>query len=99
MEAPSRSEGKLDRCWAAEDLIAVIDALADANQLVLWFQFWERWRDTHTWRETPAWELDWSLPWGELVEAARRDVREAARQAGTPEETVATVSWMNEDDR
>jgi len=99
VNALSRSERKLERCWAAEDLVAVIDALADDDQLVLWFQLWERWRDTHTWRETPSWELDWSLSWRDLVEGARRDALEAARQAGTPTNTVATVSWMNEHDR
>lgn len=36
---------------------------------------------------------------GELVEAARRDALEAARQAGVPKNTVAIVSWMNDDDR
>jgi len=99
VDALSRRERNFGRCWAAEDLVAVINALADANQLVLWFQFWERWRDTHTWRETPSWELDWSLAWSELVEAARRDALEGARQAGTPDNTVATISWMNEHDR
>jgi HEAT repeat protein len=94
----SRNERALERCWPVEDLVEVIDALADANQLVLWFQLWERWGDTHRRRETPGWELDWLLPWRELVNAARRDALDAARKAGTPKNTVATVSWMNQDD-
>jgi HEAT repeats len=95
----SRSEHTLGRCWPVEDLVEVIDALADADQLVLYFMFWKRRRKTHTWKLTPSWELDWALPWRELVEAARGGALDAARKAGTPEKTVATVYWMNEHDR
>jgi hypothetical protein len=98
VEALSRTERTFQRCWAPKDLVAVIDSLADADQLVLYFQFWKRRRDTHTWRDTPSWEINWSLPWAQLVEAARQDAREAARQAGTPRKTVATLAWINEDD-
>ena len=94
-----RSESDRARCWAARDLPEVISELADARQLVLYFQYWERWRDSHTWKETPGWELEWSLPWDELVESARAAALDAARAAGAPRETVATVSWMDESDR
>jgi len=95
----ARSEGDLGRCWAVKDLAEVIACLADAGQLILYFQYWERWRGSHTWKDTPGWELDWSLPWPELVASARTAALEAARAAGTPRKTFATVSWMAEADR
>ena len=61
--------------------------------------FWTRRRDNHAWQETPGWELDWSLPWDALVESARRDALAAAREAGAPRDTIATVTWMDEADR
>ena len=52
VKAVSRSERTLDRCWSAEDLVGVIEALADAGQLVLGFQLWERerWGESHRWQ-------------------------------------------------
>ena len=97
--ALARRDGKIDRCWAIEDLAEVIAELAAADQLVLQFMFWERTRGSHVWKATPGWELDWSLPWRELVEAGRDDALEAARLAGRPKNTVAMVWWMNECDR
>jgi hypothetical protein len=61
--------------------------------------YWERWRDGRIWVDTPGWELDWSLAWNALVETARSGALEAVRQAGTPADTLATVSWMDEADR
>lgn len=89
VDALGRSEGLLGRCWPVEHLIDVINSLADADQLVLWFQYWERVEETHRRRDTPGWELDWSLRWGDLVESARENAVDAARRAGTPANTVA----------
>lgn len=93
------SERMITRGWPVEHLPEVIAELADARQLVLYFMFWTRWRDTHRWQDSPSWELDWSLPWDALVEAARRDALAAAREAGTPADTIATVTWLDESDR
>jgi HEAT repeat protein len=94
-----RQEGKLDRCWAVRDLPEVITELANARQLVLDFMWWEGWRDTHTLRETPRYDLDWSLPWEHLVESARVAALNAARTPGIPDDSVATLAWMDEADR
>jgi HEAT repeat protein len=97
--ALGRHEGKLTRCWAPRDLPEVITELAAERQLVLSFMYWERSRDTHNWKETPSWDLDWSLPWDPLVESARVAALDAARTAGAPDDTVATLAWMDESDR
>jgi hypothetical protein len=94
-----RHERKLRRCSAVRDLPEVIIELAAARQLVLFFMCWERWRDTRTWKETPSWDLDWSLPWDALVESGRVAALDAARTAGAPDDTVATLAWMDETDR
>ena len=99
VSALSRSEGTIERCWAVEDLAEVIAELANAEQLVLGFSFWERKRRSHFWKETPGWELDWSLPWRALVDAARNGAVDAARLAGRPKTTVAMIWWMSEGDR
>jgi HEAT repeats len=98
VDALGQSERSLGRCWPVEHLIEVIDSLADADQLVLWFQYWERVEGTHRRRDTPGWDLEWSLGWGDLVESTRTKAVDAARRAGTPSNTVATLSWMNEAD-
>ncbi|MDQ3742209.1 MAG: HEAT repeat domain-containing protein, partial [Actinomycetota bacterium] len=87
------------RCWGAADLPLVISELADAGQVVLYFQLWRLRRDGDYWKAAGTWELDWSLRWPELVESARGAALEAAREAGAPRKTVATVSWMAESDR
>jgi hypothetical protein len=81
--------------WRPCDLPAVLDALAEARQIVLYFQYWTRGR----WTETPGWEVDWTLPWAELVELAHSLARAAALAAGAPDETVVTVEWIDESDR
>jgi hypothetical protein len=94
-----RQERKLTRCWTTRDLPEVITELAAARQLVLDFMYWERWRDTHRWKETPSWDLDWSLPWDLLVESARVAALDAAQRAGASEDTLVTLEWMDESDR
>jgi len=65
-----------------------------------------RWRARTRVEQTPAaskwprnWVLDWSLPWSDPVESARKAALDTARAAGTPPETFATVSWIDESDR
>jgi HEAT repeat protein len=94
-----RTEPIIGRCWLPSDLPDVIESLAAASQVVLSFTYWERWRDTRTWVETPSWDLDWSLPWDRLIASARNDALDAAARAGTPADTVAVVSWLDEADR
>lgn len=94
-----RTEPIIGRCWLPSDLPDVIESLAAASQVVLSFTYWERWRDTRTWVETPSWDLDWSLPWDRLIASARNDALDAAARAGTPGDTVAVVRWLDEADR
>lgn len=95
----ARVDPIIGRCWLPSDLHDVVESLAVARQVVLSFSFWERGRETRTWVETPGWELDWSLPWDRLVESARSDAIDAATRAGTPKDTVASVTWLDESDR
>jgi HEAT repeat protein len=106
--ALSCSDLVFDRCWPVEHLATVVAELADAEQLVLYFQLWKRGResksllgqllpsrperDSYTWKEAPGWELDWSLPWPELIASARDAALAAARQVETADNTVATGS-------
>lgn len=94
-----RPEPIIGRCWLPSDLSDIIESLAAASQVVLSFMYWERWRDTRTWVETPSWDFDWSLPWDQLVASARNDALDAAARAGTPADTVAVVRWLDEADR
>jgi hypothetical protein len=90
---------EIGRAWPAEHLPEVVEQLADARQLVLYFMHWERRQDGRSWTDTPSWDVDWSLPWDALVEAARRGALSAAREAGARGDTLATLAWMDEADR
>ena len=92
------SDRTIRRCWWPEDLLEVINDLADSGQVILYFQYWSRWRDTHTRLETPSWEVNWALPWPAMVEDTRLAARAAVNDAGTPAGSVATIAWIDEND-
>lgn len=102
----SIEDDRLGLAWPAQALADVLNALADARQVVPYFMYWTR-RPEH---DPKSWygitearatvELDWSGPWDALVEEARRQAvgHAEAQAAGLPPATVATVEWLDERD-
>jgi hypothetical protein len=97
---------RLTSAWPARVLGDVLNALADARQVVPYFMYWTRRPeyDPKSWygitEAGASIELDWSQPWDTLVEDARRQaVGHAKSQTPClPPATVATVEWLDERD-
>ena len=92
-------------CWPCLDLDKSIEALADAEQAVLFFQVWKRGRLRPEGREyfavhdAPTYALDLHRPWGDLVRESRQMAVVAARAIKKPKRHVATIEWIQESDR
>jgi HEAT repeats len=99
-------DDRLGSAWPAQALSDVLNALADARQVVPYFMYSTRRPeyDPKRWYGVTgagaSIELDWSQPWDTLVEEARRQAvgHAEAQAAGLPPGTVATVEWLDESD-
>jgi HEAT repeats len=93
-----------DHAWPASALPHVFEQLAQAGQVVLYFQYWTR----HPEYDPSAWygitdadttlQHDWASPWEALVDASSRQAVASAMAATVPPGTVATVEWMDRSD-
>ena len=91
------------RAWRPGDLLVVLDALAAARQLPLYYSTWRPFEDFLAWAGAEhAWnieEVDWEAPWGDLLEAVHADARAFARSTDFPRDGLVTLEWMDERDR
>jgi HEAT repeats len=93
-----------DHAWPASALPQVFEQLAQARQVVLYFQYWTR----HPEYDPSAWygitdadttlEHDWASSWDDLVDASSRQASASAVATAVPPGTVATVEWMDRSD-
>lgn len=81
-----------------ERLELALAALREADQVVLYFQRWQPWRDTWSWIGGSGWELDWTSPWKTLVSDSHCEGSEAARTQAREEAAIVTIEWMAESD-
>ncbi len=93
------------QCWSCIDLAEVVEALTDAEQVVLYFQVWTPGRSRPAGREyvgvldAPTYDLDLHRPWADLVRESRHKAVAAARAIKNPKRHVATIEWIQESDR
>jgi hypothetical protein len=102
-EAAARLEAEghdWDHAWPPAVLPEVFGHLADAGQVVMYFQYWRR--EASDWYGVPdtgaSVELDWALPWAALVAESRRQATAKAEAASVPPGTVATIAWLDRSD-
>ena len=97
---------RLEHAWPAAVLPRVLHRLADARQVVMYFSYWTRrpeYDSTNWYGITEAdisVDLDWTLPWDELVEESRRQaIAKAENEApNIPPSTVVTIEWIDRSD-
>jgi hypothetical protein len=84
--------------FPATRLADVLAALADASQVVLFFQVWRRAGGTLRWQghEGSGWELDRALPWAESVRAAyEAALLEASCLPADRPDLVVGIEWID----
>jgi len=88
------------RVWPLSQLNEALHELAAAQQLLLRFQFYE-WEELGAWTKSespwgrgPA-ELDFALPWSELVRSAIEQALEGSRFARRSDSAVAALTWID----
>jgi hypothetical protein len=98
--ALARREPILGLCWAAHDLLEVVDSLASESQVVLYVQAWRPEGGQFYGEDGPFdYEADLVGDWREVV-ARGRDAAAKAASAWTPRDgTVVTLEWIAEADR
>lgn len=86
--------------WPAFRCEAIVNALADLEQVVLNTVFWSVDGDATHLVHGPQldWDLDWTSPWPELVESAREWALLEASETPAGENIVATVEWIDRTD-
>jgi hypothetical protein len=94
----ARHEPVLGECWPATHLAGLIESLAAADQVLLYFQAWEKVGEDFYWRETPQYDLDFELAWPRLVAQAHDAALGAAREWEPPGEAVVTLEWVGAED-
>lgn len=91
----ARSDDSIDQYWLIADAEEVVNALADADQVVTGISAY-KWSEVG-WRlvfeASPTYELDYSLPWERLVESAREEALTAPELAPGPD-LIVTVNWI-----
>jgi HEAT repeat protein len=93
-----------DHAWPASALRGVFEHLAQARQVVLYFQYWTRGPeyDPSAWygvaEADTTLDHDWASSWDALVDASWRQAAAKAEATTVPPGTVATVEWIDRSD-
>lgn len=78
------------------DLDHAFDTLHQSHQVIAYIQRWIPRHDTWFSTESPGWQLDWTLPWDQLVEQSFQEARTAPRRPAP--DAVATIEWLDRSD-
>lgn len=86
--------------WPSAHFTAIVNDLADHAQLILYSQFWRVDASRTYCVSGPGldWQLDWSAPWGHLVEEARAWSFLEATEAPVGEDVFVTPTWIDRTD-
>lgn len=95
----AQEDERLGAHWSADRLTNLLDALASENQVVLFFQAWQRRKGGFYSVETPSFAIDLQGPWPQVVARAREVAMQAAEGWIAPTDTVVTLEWIGESDR
>ena len=97
--ALAQAHDSLGRYWRAVDLEAVLDALAEADQVVTAISVWHRAEagfqgDLDA---SPEYDLDYSESWDRLVILAREEAL-TSPQFSPESDLVVTINWIDRSD-
>jgi hypothetical protein len=92
------SEETISECWPAGRLTELVDALADSDQVLLYFLGWQKRGSTYYWVETPKFEVDFHGPWRDVVTRSRVAARRAAAAWIPPANSVVMLEWIDQSD-
>lgn len=97
--ALARSDDSIGHHWRIADVEEVVNALADADQVVTGVSAYEpsEFGQRLVLEASTSYELDYSLPWERLVEWAREEALTAPRSAPGPA-LVVKVNWIDKAD-
>jgi hypothetical protein len=87
--------------FRSADLTTVIEDLAGASQVILYFQVWRIGDDGHLYRvqsNREEWAFDWSAPWSDNVAAAHAAARANAARLVPEPDLLVQPEWIDQDD-
>jgi hypothetical protein len=87
--------------FRSADLTTVIEDLAGAGQVILYFQVWRIGDDGRLYwvqSDHKEWAFDWSAPWSENVAAAHAVARANAAKLVHEPDLLGQLEWIDEDD-
>jgi HEAT repeats len=93
-----------EHAWPAESMEKVFRLLAAADQVILYFQYWQRQQklDPRSWygitEAGASIDLNYALPWERLVAAALGQAMDALEKQQVPAHTVGTIEWIDQTD-
>lgn len=95
----ARRVDRIGECWPAERLPCLIEALAGADQVLLYFNAWRVFEHETRWVKTRSYEIDLTGDWSSVVDRARVVATHAAESWGERPGTLVTLEWIGEADR
>jgi len=90
---------RLGSCWPAGRLAALIAALAEERQVLLYCQAWQRRAGRFYRVDGPSFDVDFLGQWPEIVARARVAATQAVKSWIAPPSTFVTLEWIGESDR
>lgn len=87
--------------FRSADLTTVIEDLAGARQVILYFQVWRIRDDGHLYwvqSDHEKWQFDWSAPWSGNVAAAHAVARANAAKLVPEPDLLGQLEWIDEGD-
>jgi len=86
------------RCWPAQLLPNLIEALAEEQQILLYFTTWQPHGDAWCWVDSPSWEISLHGPWPDQVQTGKKHALDAIKTWQAPEMSVISLEWIAETD-
>ncbi len=94
-----RTDEGVGRCWPADRIRELVEALADQSQVLLYFQTWTSREGRPYWTDSPDLAIDLEGPWHDVVRRARERCLQAVESWTAPSDAVVTLEWIAEADR
>jgi hypothetical protein len=88
----------LGRYWPAILIKDLVNALAEASQVLLYFESWRSEEESMFWTKSPTWVVDLRGSWRDVVERAKTSALGAVEGWTPLPGAVVTLEWIAESD-